>query len=143
MPLTQKDKELLEQLKSLMASRDLSVELRQDRPSYMVLHGTYGDKVHKAFRMTRQGVRWRFWRVFNGVYVSAFEAILAIEKVFGTQLRDHAVRISQERHALRQEAVQSVFHSADDLGPGPRAGGGGKGQVTASQMVDNGREHED
>ena len=38
----------------------------------MVLRGAYGDRVHQAFRMTRQGVRWRFRRLFNEVYVSAF-----------------------------------------------------------------------
>ncbi len=43
----------------------------------MVLRGTYGGKVHEAFRMTRQGVRWRFWRLFNDIYVSAFETILS------------------------------------------------------------------
>ena len=98
-----------------MESRDLWVELRPDRPSRMVLKGTYGQKVHKAFRMTRQGVRWRFWRLFNDIYVSAFETILFIERTFGTQLREHAVRISRERHALRQEALQNGFQSADSL----------------------------
>jgi len=96
-----------------MESRDLWVELKPDQPSRMVLRGTYGDKVHKAFRMTRQGARWRFWRLFNDIYVSAFETILFIEKVFGTQLRDHAIRISRERYALRQEAIS--FQSADAL----------------------------
>jgi hypothetical protein len=61
----------------------------------MILRGTYGQKVHETFRMTRQGVRWRFARLFNDVYVSAFETILFIEKIFGSQLREHAIRISQ------------------------------------------------
>lgn len=98
-----------------MESKDLWVELRPDRPSYLVLRGTYGDKVHRAFRMTRQGVRWRFWRLFNEIYVSAFETILFMEKTFGVQLRDHAIRISKERYALRQEIRQSGFQSADLL----------------------------
>ena len=98
-----------------MESKDLSVELKPDRPSRMVLKGTYGERIHRAFRMTRQGVRWRFWRVFNDIYVSAFESILLIESVFGTQLREHAIRISRERHALRQEAVRVAFRSADTL----------------------------
>lgn len=89
-----------------MESKELWVELRPDRPSYMVLRGTYGDQVYRAFRMTRQGVRWRFWRIYNDIYVSAFETILFIEKIFGAQLRDHAIRISQERYALRQETRQ-------------------------------------
>jgi len=98
-----------------MDSRELSVELKPDRPSRMVLRGTYGERIHRAFRVTRQGVRWRFWRLFNDIYVSAFETILFIERTFGTQLRDHAIRISKERQALRQEATQIGFRSADTL----------------------------
>ena len=105
----------METLKQLMESRDLSVELKPDHPSRMVLRGTYGERIHKAFRMTRQGVRWRFWRLFNDIYVSAFETILFVEKTFGTHLRDHAVRISKERWQLRQEATQVGFTSADAL----------------------------
>lgn len=78
----------------------------------MVLRGTYGEKIHKTFRMSRQGVRWRFQRLFNNVYVEAFETILMIEKTFGTQLRDDAVRISRERYALRQQALSAGFQSA-------------------------------
>jgi len=83
----------------------------------MVLRGTYGEKVHKAFRMTRQGVRWRFWRLFNDIYVSAFETILFIEKTFGTELREHAIRISRERYTLRQEVIRAEFKGADALRP--------------------------
>ena len=115
MKLTEKDKTFLEALRQLMESKDLWVELKPDRPSRMVLRGTYGQKVHQAFRMTRQGVRWRFWRLFNDIYVSAFETILFIEQVFGTELRDHAIRISKESYALRQEIMQSGFQSAADL----------------------------
>ena len=98
-----------------MESKDLWVELKPDRPSRMVLRGTYGEKIHRAFRMTRQGVRWRFWRLFNDIYISAFETILFVEKTFGTELRDHAIRISKERYRLRQEACESGFVSADKL----------------------------
>ena len=98
-----------------MDSKDLWVELKPDRPSRMVLRGTYGEKIHKVFRMTRQGVRWRFQRVFCDVYVNAFSTILFIEKIFGTQLREYAIRISKERYALRQEARESGFLSADRL----------------------------
>lgn len=90
-----------------MESRDLWVELKPDTPSYMVLRGTYGEQVHQAFRISRQGVRWRFQRLFNDVYVSAFETILFIEKTFSTQLRQHAIRISRERYALRQEIARN------------------------------------
>ena len=118
MKLTEKDKAFLETLKRLMESKDLSVELKPDRASRMVLRGAYGEKTHRAFRMTRQGVRWQFWRLFNDIYVSAFETILFVEKTFGTQLREHAIRISKERYALRQEATQVGFTSADALQQG-------------------------
>jgi hypothetical protein len=104
-----------------MESKELWVELKPGKPSRMVLKGTYGEKVHKAFRMTRQGVRWRFWRLFNDIYVSAFETILFLEKIFGTQLREHAIRISKERYALRQEIARSGFQSADSLLPSSMA----------------------
>jgi hypothetical protein len=81
----------------------------------MVLKGTYGEAIHQAFRMTRQGVRWRFWRLFNDIYVSAFETILFIEKTFATQLREHAIRISKERYALRQEITKNGFQTANTL----------------------------
>jgi hypothetical protein len=81
----------------------------------MVLKGTYGEKIHKTFRMTRQGVRWRFQRLFSHVYVEAFETILMIEKTFGTELRDSAVRISRERYEVRREILKDGFRSAGDL----------------------------
>jgi len=98
-----------------MDSKDIRVELKPGRPGGMVLRGTYGEKIHRAFRMTRQGVRWRFWRLFNDIYVSGFETILFIEKTFGSELRDHAIRISKERYRLRQEAREAGFVSADRL----------------------------
>ena len=114
MKLTEKDKEFLDHLRQLMESKDLSVELKPDQPSYMVLRGTYGEKIHKVFRMTRQGVRWRFQRLFNDIYISAFSTILFIEKTFGTHLRDHAIRISKERYALYQKI--RGFQDAGGLG---------------------------
>ena len=112
MKLTEKDKTFLESLKMLMELKDLWVELKPDQPSSMVLKGTYGQKIHQTFRMSRQGVRWRFWRLFNDIYVSAFETILFIERTVGTQLRDHAIRISRERYALRQEMAKTGFQTA-------------------------------
>ena len=44
--------------------------------------------------------------MFGEIYVSAFETILAIETIFGPQLRDHAIRISRERYKLRQQEVR-------------------------------------
>ncbi len=87
-----------------MESKDLWVELKPDVPSYMVLKGTYGEKIHKTYKITRQGVRWRFQRLFNQVYVEAFMTVLMIEKTFGTQLREYAIRISKEKYTLRKEA---------------------------------------
>ena len=98
-----------------MESKDLWVDLKLDKPSYMVLKGTYGEKVHETFRMTRQGVRWRFQRLFSHVYVEAFETILMIEKTFGTQLREYAVRISRERYAAREQLLKEGFRTAEDL----------------------------
>ena len=133
MKLTTKDKEFLERLRQLMESKDLSVELRSDRPCYMVLRGTYGEKIHQTFRMSRQGVRWRFQRLLNDIYVSAFETILVVEKTFGTQLRDHALRISKERHALRQQVTRGEFRSADTLvAKRPEPGGAESGDPDRS-----------
>ncbi len=106
----------MENLKTLMESKDLWVELKPDNPSYMVLKGTYGEKIHKTFRMTRQGVRWRFQRLFNHVYVEAFSTILMIEKIFGTELREYAMRISKERYIAREEVMSKGFFSAGDMG---------------------------
>jgi len=115
MKLTEKDRTFLENLKTLMKSKDLWVEVKPGRPSYMVLKGTYGEKVHKTFRMTRQGVRWRFQRLFCHVYVEAFETILMIEKTFGTQLREYAVRMSRERYEMRQQILSQGFKNAGAL----------------------------
>jgi hypothetical protein len=112
MKLTEKDATFLENLRQLMETWDLWVELKPGRPSYMVLKGTYGEKIHETFRMTRQGVRWRFQRLFSQVYVEAFLTILMIEKTFGTELRDHAMRISKERYEVRREAVGEGFRTA-------------------------------
>ena len=105
--MTEKDKIFLEKLKRLIESKDLRVELKPDEPSRMILKGTYGEKIHETFGVTRQGVRWRFHHLFSRDYVQAFETIVFIEKVFGTQLRDYAIRISRERYALRQKALQA------------------------------------
>ena len=107
--MTEKDKTFLETLKKLMDSKDLRVELKPGEPSCMILKGTYGQKVHKSFGVTRQGVRWRFHHLFSKDYVGAFETIVSIEKIFGTQLRDYAIRISKERYAVRQRALQTGF----------------------------------
>jgi len=97
-----------------MDSKNLWVELKPDNPSRMILKGTYGEKIHKTFGVTRQGVRWRFQHIFGGAYIAAFETILAIEKMFGTQLREYAIKISKERYVLRQEALNRGFQTVID-----------------------------
>jgi len=92
-----------------MDSKELKVQLRPGEPSRMVLKGTYGETIHKTFGVTRQGVRWRFQHLFGKKYVEAFEVILFIEKIFGSQLRDYAIRISKERYVLRQKDLQPGF----------------------------------
>ena len=95
-----------------MESKDLRAELKPNKPSYMVLKGTYGKKIHKIFRMTRQGVRWRFQRLFSHVYVEASETILMMERIFGTQSREYAIKISRERYELRREILKEGFRDA-------------------------------
>jgi len=58
--------------------------------------------------VTRQGVRWRFQHIFGSAYIAAFETILAIEKIFGTQLREYAIKISREKHAIRQKNSRQI-----------------------------------
>ena len=106
--LTDKDRIFLTELKKLMDSKDLHVELRVSNPSRMVLKGTYGEKIHKTFGVTRQGVRWRFQHIFGLAYVRAFETILFIEKIFGTELREHAIRISRERYQLLEKVKKGL-----------------------------------
>ena len=98
MVLTEKDRLFLLQLKRLMDEDVLKVDLAPDIVSRMVLKGTYNSKVHKTFGQTRQGVRWRFVHIFNEEYVRAFETIVFIERLFGSELRDFALRISKERY---------------------------------------------
>ena len=107
----------LEKLKRLMDSEELRVEFKAGQLSRMVLKGTYGEKIHHTFGVTRQGVRWRFQRLFGQVYVEAFLMILMIEKTFGTHLRDYAIRISKDRYALYQNTNHGSFQPADTLIP--------------------------
>ncbi len=102
MKLTQKDKDFLERLRLLMESKDLAVEMKDDGYKRLVLKQNYGDKIETTFRLSRQGIRWRFWRLFNDVYVSAYETIYMIESQFGTQLRQQALAIAKERVEVRK-----------------------------------------
>ena len=104
MKLTVKDKDFLEQLKSLLESKDLAIELREDGMKRFVLRQNYGDKIEEAFKMSRQGVRWRFQRLMNQVYVEAYLTVFWVESTFGTELRQKALEIAKERIELRKKA---------------------------------------
>jgi hypothetical protein len=104
MKLTLKDKDFLERLKALVESKDLSIELKHDGLKRLVLRQNYGDKIESEFGMTRQGIRWRFQRLFSEIYISSYESIFLIESQFGTELRQKALEIAKERVQLRQKA---------------------------------------
>lgn len=104
MILTLKDKAFLESLKVLLESKDLSIELKKDSLKRLVLRQNYGDKIETTFGMSRQGVRWRFQRLFNEIYVGAYESIYMVESLVGTDLRLLAIEIAKERAALRKQA---------------------------------------
>jgi hypothetical protein len=112
MRLTCKDKTFIERLKTLVENRDLTIELFNDGLKRMVLRQNYGDKIESKFNMTRQGVRWRFHRLFNEVYVSAYETIYFIESHFGIELRQNALEIAKQRVELRKKAQKTIFLDA-------------------------------
>ena len=106
MKLTNKDRDFLERLKVLLINNELSIELKDDGLKRLVLRQNYGDKVEKAFHMTRQGVRWRFQRLFNEIYVNAYLTVYWIESNFGTALRAKALKIARERVELRKKVQE-------------------------------------
>jgi len=108
MKLTLKDKEFLDKLKALYDQEDLRIRMVHGPPSYLKLCHNYGDKIESEFGMTRQGVRWRFHRLFNDIYVSAYEAIYWVESNFGTSLRKDAIAIVKERVEMRKKLLKSV-----------------------------------
>ena len=57
MKLSQKDKEFVERLKTLIETKDLSIDLIDDGIKRLVLRRNYGDKIESIFKMSRQGVR--------------------------------------------------------------------------------------
>jgi len=104
MKLTQKDKEFLERLCPLMEEKALQIELAEDGYRRLVLRRNYGDRIETVFGMSRQGVRWRFQRIFNDMYVNAYLSILSIESYFGPELRLQAMAIARQRFEWRQKA---------------------------------------
>ena len=112
MKLTHKDKDFLEHLKPLLEEKELTIELKKDGLKRLVLRQNYGDKVEKTFNMSRQGVRWRFYRLFNEIYVEAYEIIFWMESHFGTELRQKAMEIAKERVELRKKVQKIEFVDA-------------------------------
>lgn len=106
MKLTAKDKNFLEKLKPLLESKEMSIELKQDGLKRLVLRQNYGDKIERSFNMTRQGVRWRFHRIFSGIYIQSLETLFWVESLFGTELRQKALEIARERVELRKKAQE-------------------------------------
>ena len=106
MKLTTKDKDFLERLKAAAQQKGLFVEMKESGLKSFVLRKNYGDKVESLFHLSRQGVRWRFQRLFNDIYVSAYETIFFVEAHFGTDLRQMALEIAKERVELRKEAKE-------------------------------------
>ncbi len=109
MNLSEKDKVFLERLKKLCDERQLEIEIKDVGVKYMVLRQNYGDKVELRFSMTRQGVRWRFHRLFNEIYVSSYETIYWVESSFGTGLRGMALEIVKERVEMRRKVNKVAF----------------------------------
>lgn len=120
MILTNKDGEFLERLRRLVEEKELTVELIDNGCKRFVLRGNYGARIDREFAVTRQGVRWRFQRVFSEIYPQAYETILFIESHFGSQLRQAAMAIARERAELRKKAI---YQSAFDLARGGRGDG--------------------
>lgn len=112
MILSEKDKVFIEKLRKLVDEKELVIEAKNDGYKYLVLRQNYGDKVEQCFGMSRQGVRWRFHRLFNDIYVGAFETIYFVENSFGTNLRPVALEIVKERVALRKKAQNLGFVDA-------------------------------
>jgi len=109
MKLSEKDKEFIEKLKKLFDEKEIDVEIRSSDYKHLVLRRNYGDKIEHYFGMTRQGVRWRFHRLFNEIYCSSYEAVFWIEKNFGTSLRSLAFEIVRERVELRKKVNKMLF----------------------------------
>jgi len=98
MKLTIKDKAFLAHLRALLDEKELSIGLKKDGFKRLVLRRNYGSHIEACFGLTRQGVRWRFQRLFNDIYVNAYLTILWVESNFGTDLREKAMTIAKERY---------------------------------------------
>ena len=86
-----------------------SIELKEDGIKRLVLRQNYGDRIEACFKMSRQGVRWRFQRLFNEIYVSSYVSIFFVESLFGTSLRSKAIEIAKQQVELRKKAQKLEF----------------------------------
>ena len=48
----------------------------------MVSKNVYGTYLENLFKMSRQGIRWRFNRLFNEIYISAYVSIIWLESTY-------------------------------------------------------------
>ena len=113
MKLTEKDKEFIEKLKQLIEDRGLTIELKEDSLKRFVLRGNYGEKIERTFGISRQGIRWRFQRLFGEIYPSTYETIYWVESIFGTELRMMALEIAKQRVELRKKALEGTgYHKS-------------------------------
>jgi hypothetical protein len=108
MKMSDKDREFLERLRALLDEDALWIERTMESPLYFVLRGNYGEHIAKNFRLTRQGVRWRFFRLMNHLYVAAYETIIFIERELGTNYRQDAIVIAHDRYVLRRRALNDL-----------------------------------
>ena len=106
MKLTEKDKDFLEALRALVDKKNCPSNSNKTA-SKVGPQAKLWRQDRKAFGMTRQGVRWRFQRLFTEIYSEAYVTIYAIESLFGTDLRHKAMEIAKERVELRKNAQKS------------------------------------
>ena len=104
MRLTTKDKAFLDTLRHMLDEGELSIEFREDGIKRIVLRQNYGAKVAQRFGVSRQGVRWRFQRLFCQGYVETYERLFWFEALFGIRLRHYAIAMAKERIELRKQA---------------------------------------
>jgi hypothetical protein len=106
MKLTKKDAEFLVLLKELVNDGTLAIEMKEEGLKRFTLRRNYGSHVERVFKMTRQGIRWRFQRLFE-MYIEAYSTILWVESNFETGLRRQAMSIAKQRAEMRKKAMDS------------------------------------
>jgi hypothetical protein len=105
MKLTSKDKDFLERLKKLLDEKELAIDLKEDSYKRFVLRQNYGDKVERIFGMSRQGVRWRFYRLIN--YPAASSGVLKQRQLM--VFMELMIIISLLFHIIRDRVLIAMF----------------------------------